>query len=256
MSIIQALILGVLQGLTEFLPVSSSGHLILLPSFLGWEVQSLAFDTILHLGTAAALVFYFRSDILQVIKSKKFLKLIVVGSIPAAVLGLVLEGFIETSLRSSSYVAAFLLAGSVIMWLAEKTYKKVWHTERFDDPESLNLNKGMMIGVFQSLALFSGISRSGSTISGGMFMGLTRESAAKYSFILSIPIVMAAGLLKVVDSYRLLNFDMAMLSGFLASFLVGMFAIKYLLKFLKKNDLYVFIVYRIVLAAVIIVTLL
>jgi len=241
--------------LTEFLPVSSSGHLILLPSLLGWQVQSLAFDTVLHMGTVAALIGYFWRDLLEIIKSKNYLILLVVGSLPAAISGLLLQDFIETTLRSSAYVAAFLLAGSLIMWLAEITYKKLWHEQRMDDPQKLGLKKITAIGVFQSLALFSGISRSGATISGGMFMGMTREAAAKFSFILSIPIVLAAGMFKVVDSYRELNFDLAMLTGFLASFVVGMLAIKYLLKFLKSHDLYIFIVYRIILAVVVLITL-
>lgn len=256
MNLFQALILGILQGLTEFLPVSSSGHLILLPNLLGWQTQSLAFDTVLHLGTASALVVYFRKDILEIVKSKKYMMLIGIGTLPAVAGGLLLRKFVESALRTSSYVAAFLLVGSAIMLIAEKTYKNVWHTQRLDDPEKLDFKHGVIIGVFQSLALFSGISRSGATISGGMFMGLTRESAARFSFILSIPIVFAAGLYKVVESYQQLSFDLVMLTGFLASFLMGALAIKYLLKFLETNNLYGFIVYRIVLAVVVITTLL
>lgn len=252
MNIFQALILGILQGLTEFLPVSSSGHLILLPSLLGWDIQSLAFDTVLHLGTAAALIVYFWSDLTKVIKSKKYLILIGVGTLPAVTGGLLFGNIIENTLRTSSYVAAFLLVGSVIMFVAEKAYKKVWHTQRIEAPEKLDFKQGITIGVFQSLALFSGISRSGSTMSGGMYTGLTRESAARFSFILSIPIVIGAGLFKVAESYQELSFDLAMLAGFLASFLMGILAIKYLLRFLKTNTLYVFIIYRVILSLLVI----
>jgi len=252
MNFFQALILGILQGLTEFLPVSSSGHLILLPDLLGWDLQSLAFDTVLHLGTAAALVVYFWKDLIEVAKSRKYLILIGVGTIPAVTGGLLLGNFIENTLRTSSYVAAFLLVGSLIMLAAEKTYKKVWHTQRIESPGKLEVKQGIIIGVFQSLALFSGISRSGATMSGGMFIGLTRTAAARFSFILSIPIVIGAGLFKVMDSYQELSFNFVMLTGFLASFLVGILAIKYLLRFLKTNTLYIFIIYRVVLSLLVI----
>jgi len=248
----QALILGALQGITEFLPISSSGHLILLPDLLGWDLQSLAFDTVLHLGTAAALVVYFWKDLINIARSKKYLILIGVGTLPAVTVGLLLGDFIEASLRTSSYVAAFLLVGSCIMLAAEKTYKKVWHTQRIESPDKLEMKQGIIIGLFQSLALFSGISRSGSTISGGMFSGLTRDAAARFSFILSIPIVIGAGLFKTVGSYQQLSFDFVMLTGFLASFVVGILAIKYMLRFLKTNTLYIFIIYRVVLSLLVI----
>ena len=251
MDIIQALTLGIVQGLTEFLPVSSSGHLILLPSIFGWEVQSLAFDTVLHLGTVGALIIYFWKDLVQVIWDKKMLGLLVIGSIPAAALGFLLGDFLEVQFRSAQFVALFLLVGSLLMFVAERVYKKVWHSERVETPESLSYTKGFVIGLFQSLALLSGVSRSGSTMSGGMLLGLTREAAARFSFILSIPVVVGAGLFKVVESYQELSLDLSLLAGFLASFLVGMLAISYLLKFLKSNTLSVFILYRVLLAAII-----
>ncbi len=255
MRIYQALILGVLQGITEFLPISSSGHLILLPSLLGWEVQSLAFDTMLHLGTAAALIVYFWRDLFGILKNKKYMILIVIASIPAMVIGVLFGDAIEAFFRSPSYVALFLLVGSAIMFTAEKTYKKVWHEERLVDPGELSVNRGLLVGFFQSLALLPGISRSGSTISGGIFSGLSREAAAKFSFILSIPIVIGAGGLKMVESYQEIGINFVMLAGFLGSFLTGIFVIKWLLKFVKNNTLMVFVVYRVVLAALIILLL-
>ena len=252
MNVFQAFLLGILQGLTEFLPVSSSGHLILLPSLLGWEVQSLAFDTVLHLGTALALIVYFWSDLLKIIKSKKFIYLLTIGSLPAVVLGWFLGDFIELSLRSAFFVAVFLLAGTFIMWLAEKTYNNKWSDERIKEPERLSPGKSFLIGVFQSAALLSGISRSGATISGGMFLGLTREAAARFSFILSIPIVIMAGALKIVDSREVLELDMVIVAGFLSSFLAGLLAIKYMIIFLKNHRLYPFIIYRLALAALVI----
>lgn len=251
MKIYQALILGVLQGITEFLPISSSGHLILLPSFFGWEIQSLVFDTVLHLGTATALVVYFWKDILKVFRSKKYMVLIGLGSIPAVILGATLEGVIESNLRSASYVAMFLVLGSILMGIAEITYKKKWHEERLEDTTAISRLNALMIGVFQSLALFPGISRSGSTISGGMLSGFKRETAARFSFILSIPIVIGAGAFKVVKSYQVLGFDYVLLAGFLASAVTGFLVIKWLLGFLKNNTLTLFVVYRLVLAGLI-----
>lgn len=251
MKIYQALILGVLQGITEFLPVSSSGHLILLPNFFGWEVQSLAFDTVLHLGTAAALIVYFWKDILKVLQSRRYMFLIVLGSIPAIVAGVFLESVIETYLRSPSYVALFLLLGTTLMGIAELTYKNRWHEERIDDTTAISGLKAFMVGLFQSLALLSGVSRSGATISGGILAGFNREAAARFSFILSIPIVIGAGMFKVAKSYQVLGFDSVLLAGFLASALTGIFVIKWLLNFLKKNTLTPFVVYRLVLIGVI-----
>lgn len=255
MSIWQAVVLGVVQGLAEFLPISSSGHLILIPNFFNWPLQTLAFDTVLHLGTAGALLVYFWRDILVILKNKKYLKLVLIGSLPAALLGFFLGDFIENAFRSAFSVSIFLLAGTLIIYLAEKTYKKVWHSERLEDAKALDYKKATLIGIFQSLALFSGISRSGATISGGMFSGLTREEAARFSFILSIPIVIGAGAFKVLESYRELSFDLVLLAGFLTSMLTGALAIKYFLRFLKNNDLYPFIYYRLLLAGIVFLTL-
>jgi len=255
MKVYQALILGVLQGITEFLPVSSSGHLILLPNFFGWEIQSLAFDTVLHLGTAAALILYFLQDILEVLKSKKYLKLIIIGSVPAVIAGVLLEGVIETYLRSPSFVALFLFLGTILIGMAELTYKKVWHEERIDSPMDISGSKAFMIGLFQSLALFSGVSRSGATISGGIFAGFNREAAARFSFILSIPIVIGAGVFKVAKSYQELGLNVVLMTGFLASLFTGIFVIKWLLKFLKNNTLTPFVVYRLMLIGIILLLL-
>jgi undecaprenyl-diphosphatase len=254
-TIFHAIVLGFVQGITEFLPVSSSGHLILIPEVLGWHLQSLAFDTILHMGTVGALILYFWRDLLALLENKKYLGLIIVGSIPAGFLGFFFGDALENAFRSAFWVAAFLLLGSLIMLLAEVTYKKVWFKERKDDPSLLSYKDATVIGVFQSLALLSGISRSGATISGGMFSKLTRETAARFSFILSIPIVIGAGLFKIVDSYQDLSFNIVMLAGFLTSLITGMLAIKYFLKFLKSNNLYLFIVYRILLACLVLALL-
>lgn len=255
MTIFQAIILGAVQGLTEFLPISSSGHLIIFPELFGWNTQSLAFDTILHLGTVTALIIYFKTDLLKIIKNISLLKLLLIGSIPAGVLGFLFESYIEEVFRSTNSVILFLLVGSLLMFLAEKYYKKVWHTERKLNISQVTPKDSLVIGCFQSLALFPGVSRSGATISGGIFKGLTRELSARFSFLLSIPIVLGAGLYKIIKSYQDLSFDGVLLGGFLSSFLVGMLAINFLLRFLKKNTLNVFILYRVVLGILLLLLL-
>lgn len=250
MPFFQSLFLGIIQGLTEFLPVSSSGHLILTPILLGWHMQSLAFDVVLHLGTASALLIYFWKDLYRISRSPRLIKVLLIGSIPAGVLGYFLEGVIENVFRSELSVVAFLLAGSLLMLFAEIYYKKVWDTERQTDLEGISYKKAFTVGLFQALALFSGVSRSGATISGGMLFGLKRELAARFSFILSIPIVVGAGLYKIWDSYNQLSFDWSLLAGFFGSFIVGMLAINILLRFLKSRTLYPFIIYRLLLVVV------
>lgn len=255
MSFFQAAVLGIVQGLTEFLPISSSGHLVLVPSLLGWEQQSLAFDTFLHMGTVSALIIYFFKDLIKIAKDLKLITLLIVGSIPAGILGFLFEDAFEQVFRSSSSVVIFLLAGSFLMFIAEWRYKKVWYNERIGEIEKISKKKSFLIGVFQSLALFPGFSRSGATISSGMLFGLTRENAARFSFLLSIPIIVGASVYKVLSSYSELSFDAVLFTGYLSSFLVGMAAISFLLKFLKNNDLYVFVIYRVLLAAVLIFVL-
>lgn len=244
MSIFQAVILGATQGLTEFLPISSSGHLVLIPRIFGWDEHALAFDTVLHLGTAVALCVYFWRDFLIIVKDRRLVLLLLIGSIPAGLLGVLFDEFFESYFRSSNSVAVFLLVGSMLMLGAEICYKKVWYHERINSLERLNNKKSLLVGIFQALALFPGLSRSGATISSGMLFGLTREMAARFSFLLSVPIVVGAGLYKVASSYEVLSFDGSLLVGFLASFLMGTVTIKFLLNFLKTKNLVVFIVYR------------
>lgn len=263
MKIFEAIILGLIQGLTEFLPISSSGHLIIVPNLLGWETSPLFFDTTLHLGTALALIVFFFKDLWEI--SLSFIKdvwtkedsfkdfsdngkiglFILLGSIPAAVVGFFFEGIFETVFRDVFYVILFLIAGSVLMFLAERLGK--WKEEK-----EVGFLSSLMIGLFQTLALFPGVSRSGSTISGGMLFGLSREKAAKFSFLLSVPIVVAAGGYKLLTSIDLLSTVSipVLITGFLASFVSGMFAISFMLRFLKKKGLHIFVFYRILLALI------
>jgi len=258
MSILQSLVLGIVQGLTEFLPISSSGHLILIPHLFGWSDHSIAFGTTLHLGTVGALLVYFWEDLWGIVSSfkkdflgkrlnfKKYSETswlglkILIGCVPAGILGILFSGVFEGVFRGVNPVVVFLILGSLLMLLAE-----LLKVEKGD----LSLGKSFVVGIFQSLALFPGVSRSGATISGGMLMGMSREAAAKFSFLLSIPIVIMAGVFELVSSSQIFHtISVAdFLIGFFASFLTGMFAIKFMLGFLKTHKLYIFIVYRLVL---------
>lgn len=252
MSFSQAFLLGIVQGLTEFLPISSSGHLVILPRLLGWEIQPLVFDVFLHLGTALALIVYFWKDLYKILLS--FLKrtndqdfalgkYILIGAIPAGIIGFLLESTIEFTFRGINWVIAFLLLGTLFMWVAEKWFAK--------GTNILSEKRSLLIGLFQSFALLPGVSRSGASISAGMYLGLNRELAAKFSFLIAIPTVVGAGIYKALTSFDQLtdiSFTIVFI-GFITSFIVGLAAIKFLLNFVKRHSLNVFIVYRLVLFA-------
>lgn len=264
MTIFDSVLLGTVQGLTEFLPVSSSGHLILMRELLGINTTGgLAFDAILQLGTVLAALLYFRRDVWQLAKDALFivtgkrktvptnrqyeLLAIIIGTIPALILGLFLEHTMETLFRSALVVATTLIAGSFLFMVAEM-YAKQHHRD-------VSVKDGLWIGLFQCLALVPGISRSGSTISGGLFRGLTREAAARFSFLLSLPIITGSGLKKLVDVMQDKPADLQYLQlalGFAISFAVGLACIHWLLGYLKKHGLHLFAWYRIALGVIVI----
>lgn len=250
MTVAQAIILGIIQGATEFLPVSSSGHLVVFPSLLGWTVQPLVFDTFMHMGTALALVVYFWKDLWAIAKdfvtkkdtpNSKLGKFMLIGSLPAGVIGFIFEDVIESTFRGINWVIAFLLLGTILLYIAERWFKHY--------SADLTNRRSLLIGLFQSLALLPGVSRSGASISAGMYFGLGREEAARFSFLLAIPIVVVAGVYKALVSFNQLN-DVSLgyvLIGFFTSFAVGVLAIKFLLNFVKTHSLKVFIIYRLIL---------
>jgi len=250
MLLIQAIILGIIQGLTEFLPVSSSAHLILVPQIFNWPAHSLFFDTSLHLGTAFAVIVYFAKDWLKIIKDRNYLLKILVGIIPAGILGFLFSDFIESNTRSLSIIAIALLVGTAIMVLSEKSLKRVKNPKI-----AVNLKDSLFIGVMQVLALFPGMSRSSMTISGGFLRGIKKEYAVKFSFYLSAPIIFAAACYSFIKSYKLygsigfLNGSFAI--GVLTSFLVGLFAIKFMIEYIRSKGFGVFIIYRALLALLI-----
>jgi len=255
MTIFQALLLGLVQGITEFLPISSSGHLVVLPKLFGWSSHPLVFDTTLHLGTSFALIVFFWGDLISFVRSKNIdiVKKILIACIPAGVLGVFLNDLFETYFRGVSSVIVFLVLGSVLMFVAENFYLKKWHHLRVSaTSKKFSLFSAFLVGMFQSLALFPGFSRSGSTISGGMFLGLKREEAARFSFLLAIPIILGAGIFEGYSSFSELSFlpFEIIFSGIISSFVVGLFCIRFLLSFFRTKQLYVFVVYRLIFASV------
>lgn len=262
MTFIDALILGLVQGIAEFLPISSSGHLILAREVLGLTTDhGLAVDAVLQLATACAVLAYFRADIMTLViglwdkvrgtvvpdETQVLFGALVLGTIPAIVAGLMLESYMDTTFRSARLVAWVLIAGSALFLIAEYGARRLRTRE-------LTVGRGIVIGLFQMLALVPGLSRSGATISGGMLLGLTRETAARFSFLLSLPIILGSGLKKLLElthtSMAGNEWSMIALAAIIA-FVTGLASIHYLLKFLKSHTLVPFVVYRVALALVV-----
>ena len=270
--IVQAIVIGVVQGLTEFLPISSSAHLILLPRILGWDdalINSPEFVVMLHMGTLAALLAYFWRDVLELLAAawaairerslegdpKRRLALVLLLSvIPAALFGLFFEEWIDTFFRDSILVVPFILvAGAAILWLAERL------GTRQRDLDGVMLADAALIGGAQALALFPGISRSGITLAAGLFRGLQREAAARFAFLMGIPIIAGAGLWKMrsIVSGGAGEVDLvALAAGVIAAAISGWLAIGFLLRYLRDHSTGIFIAYRLVAAAVFVVLLL
>jgi undecaprenyl-diphosphatase len=258
LSLIQALVLGIIQGATEFLPISSSGHLVLTPWLLGWQIdiqQAFIFDVLVQWGTILAVIVYFRDDLWQLLlaglrslRSNQARQdpiarrawLIIAASIPAAVFGLLLKSTVELTFSSPLAVAIFLMGTALLLILSEQL-------GRLDRKlDSLNWFDALLIGLFQALALFPGISRSGSTIAGGLLRGLNREQAARFSFLLAVPTMLGAGLVALLDLGQ--TADAAsqigpLIVGFIAAAIVGFVAIHWLLSFLRTRRLYRFAIY-------------
>jgi len=247
----QAIILGIIQGITEFLPISSTAHLVLVPRLLGWEnalLHSLSFDVALHVGTLLSVVVTLYADIVGILKTRRrLIVLIVAATVPAAAAGLLLEDYVSGVFRSPALIAGTLVVFGIVMYLSER-FKK---TRTMD---KLNLRDAIFIGAAQALAIVPGVSRSGITISAGLASGMRREEAARFSFLMSIPVIAGAA---VLEGRHLIgaqaNTDMALVgAGFLASFVTGVVTIKFLINYLKSFTLNAFVYYRFVLAGVII----
>ncbi|MGB0757630.1 MAG: undecaprenyl-diphosphatase UppP [Patescibacteria group bacterium] len=256
----QAIILGIIQGITEFLPISSSGHLIVIPSLFQWVDQGLAFDAIVHLGTLAAVVVYFWRDLKNICTSffsskvenyKKWRKLgyfLLIATIPAAIFGLVFKESIGTLLRSTTVVASSLLVWAIVMLVAEEYSNRI--SKKQTDITSVTFFQAVAVGFWQVIALIPGTSRSGITMIGGMFAGLDKEAAVRFSFLLSTPIIAAAGLFSLLDTFASPGgVEVKMLvAGFVTAFLSGYLAIAFLLKVVNRFGFKPFAAYRIILA--------
>ncbi|MDQ7787734.1 MAG: undecaprenyl-diphosphate phosphatase [Thermodesulfovibrionales bacterium] len=246
----EAIILGIVQGVTEFLPVSSTAHLILFPWFFNWggSVDTLTFDVALHAGTLCALFLVFWKDWIDLfLRKQKLLCLIILATIPGGVAGYFLNDIVESSLRNPFLISFMLIAVGIVMLIAEKTMKK-------KDMEMVGIRDALLIGVAQALAIVPGVSRSGITISTGLFLGLKREEAARFSFLLSTPLIAGATLLHFKKAFfGQANPDLMLFAvGLTASFITGFFTIKFLLGFLKRYPMNIFVYYRFVLSVVII----
>jgi undecaprenyl-diphosphatase len=254
MDIIQAIILGFVQGASEFVPISSSGHLVLVPWLLGWPQPGLVFDIVVHWGTLVAVLAYFWRDFIALARAwgrslvsrnpgepeARIAWLIIVGTLPAALMGYVGEDFFESLFAAPVWVAGLLLVTGLVLALSE------WLGQRRKEPHQLTFLDSILIGIAQGCAIAPGISRSGATMAAGLFRGLKREAAARYSFLLATPIIFGAGLLKLLDLFKMGNviaYLPPLILGFLAAALSGYLCIRFLLSYLQRGKLYVFALY-------------
>jgi undecaprenyl-diphosphatase len=264
MELTHQILLALLQGLTEFLPISSSAHLILLPKLLGWEDQGLIFDVAVHVGTLGAVVIYFRSELLRM--SRDWLQSlatrrntaesrlawgVLIGTIPVGLCGLLFKDGIEMYLRSPQVIAIATIGFGLLLWWADVFGK------RHRDEYSLRLTDILLIGVAQAVALIPGTSRSGITMTAGLILGLSRQAAARFSFLLSIPVITLAGLLAIKD---LLEQDHlidggALLTGALISGITAYFCIHFFLKLLERVGMLPFVIYRLALGTVLLLVM-
>lgn len=275
MSIVEAIILGIVQGITEFLPISSTGHLTLAGKFMGLISDKnpehwTSFIAVIQLGTMVSIFVYFWKDLWNIFieflqnnfqKRVKYSEqslnsklgwMIIAGTIPIVVIGLLFKDTIEGALTKNLYViSGSLIVLAIILAVAEKTakFKK--------DIKDVTLIDSILIGIAQAVALIPGSSRSGTTITGGLFLGLKRDVAARFSFLLSVPAILASGLLQLKESLVFINYDIALnlIIATIVSGISGYLAIDFLLKFLKKNSTFAFIFYRIALGILILILL-
>ena len=247
----QAIILAIIQGMTEFLPVSSSAHLILLPKIIGWNDQGLLFDIALHFGTLLAVLIYFKNDLGQMIKEllsnrgdnimQSDAMILVIATIPVVIVGGYFNDWIENNLRSSNVIATTSIIFGLILLASDKFGS---------NKNNLTLRIGLLIGLAQILALIPGVSRSGITITMGLFMGLGRVKSAKFSFLLAIPVILGASVLQIYESYFIafssINYFL-LFTGLIVSFLFAYFTIHWFLAFVTKVGMFPFVIYRIAL---------
>ena len=264
MSALEAIVLGLVQGLTEFLPISSSAHVRIVPALFGWEDPGAAFTAVIQIGTVAAVLLYFRAE-LWLITRKLLVSLrdrtlwrtpdhdarlgwyIVLGTIPISVIGLAFKDTIENEVRSLELISTVMILFSLVLWQADRTGRQ----ER--EVEQVNSRDGLVIGFAQALALIPGVSRSGATISFGLFQGLTRSAAARYSFLLSVPAVVLSGLFEMrhIGDTGATAGAVPTAIATIVAFVVGYATIAWLLRYVRNHDFTIFVVYRVAIGVII-----
>jgi undecaprenyl-diphosphatase len=262
-TIFQAIVLGLIQGLTEFLPISSSAHLSLAPLLLGWKDPGLAFDVALHFGTLIAVLWYFRDQWIALIKAagqvvatrrvdtveKKRLMFLILATIPGAVGGLLLEEKAETVFRAPALTAIALIVMGIILWLVDRIGAQTRHLD------SMRWLDALLIGLAQVIALIPGVSRSGSTITAGRGLKLDRQSAAVFSFLMSMPIIAAAVVLKGREVLQHGGVTTEVIAGVLAAAISSWLAIAILLRYVSRHSYGIFALYRVILGVAVLVFL-
>jgi undecaprenyl-diphosphatase len=271
-TLIQAIVIGIVQGLTEFLPVSSSAHLIVIPPLLGWNedfINSATFDVMLHAGTLVALFIYFWRDVVRLLLAffasirertlagdhdRRLAWLLLISIIPAGLIGAVFESFFDTYFRENLlFVPVLLVIGALVLFIAERAarhVREIWQITWLD---------ALIVGIAQAFALFPGISRSGITIATGLFLGMKREAAARFAFLMGLPVIAGATVWKLRDlgGLELSSSDMlALVAGMVAAAVSGVLAIRFLLRYLQGHTTDIFVAYRIGFAALVAVLLL
>ena len=268
MTILQSVVLGIIQGLTEFLPISSSGHLVFVPKIFGWVDQGLSFDVIVHLGSLVAVLIYFRKILFKIIigffsfktndpelqNSKKLGWLIILTIIPAGIIGLLFGDWIENNLRSSLVIGVGLIFWGLVLYFAEMYQKKKISGQQ--TIEQVGWKKALFIGCAQAIALIPGTSRSGITMTAGLFSKLDKKLAAEFSFLMSVPIIVLAGGLNLLELIQkgLGDLNLTVLfAGFVAAAMSGFIAITGLMKIIQKWSFKPFVIYRIVVGILILI---
>ncbi|MFH1175376.1 MAG: undecaprenyl-diphosphatase UppP [bacterium] len=277
MSIFQSIFLGIIQGISEFLPISSSAHLIIAREFLHWQDPGIAFDVMLHWGTLIGVVWFFRSKWMQIFKSffrrgkykreedearrkqnQKLFWMIAAATIPAGLAGYFFNEYVESVLRSPAVIAGVMILFGILLFIADKVsdFKNAFPFKKGGLGGFLLWPQSIFIGFSQALALIPGVSRSGATMTAGLFSGLDRKSAAEFSFLLSAPIIFGAGLKELPDFIQSGGLNLSGFLGFITAAISGFIAIKFLIKYLEKGSFRPFVWYRILLGIAILLLLL
>lgn len=253
MTVFQALVLGIVQGLGEFLPISSSAHLVLIPWLFGWKDPGLTFDVALHMGTLLAVVLYFGKDWIRLLKAalskgssdeKRIFWFLVLATIPGGLFGLALEKQAEDAFRDPILIGAMLIVMGIILYISDKK-------PRIRTVETMTVADTLWIGLSQALAIIPGVSRSGSTMTAARFLAMKREDAARFSFLMSTPIILGAGVLKL-RHLTMASINLPFSVGVISSFVVGILSISFLLKYLRTSDFRLFVGYRVIIGVIVI----